>query len=115
MKLRGVFVGTARPEKLSDFYRQLLQQEPAISSKEWIGFNLDGRELSVSSELEDRERGGVVMVIEVENAAEEYERVKAIAPVSTSSLRSADGLTIFLVEDPDGNTVEIFTETPVIS
>ena len=114
--LNYILLSVANPARSTDFYSQLLGREPVESSPGFALYVLENGikiGLWIANEIEPHPKpaGGVeISFSEPDDAAVSatYEKWSAIAPVVQEPTRMDFGFT-FVVEDPDGHRLRVFS------
>jgi catechol 2,3-dioxygenase-like lactoylglutathione lyase family enzyme len=119
MRLGLCTVVTSRVEAMRAFYSGLLERSPEAHRDNFFLFSASGADIALwrRSEFEayyggmlGEEGGGAVLIeLEVEDVAAEYERLRSLGFTPEEAPRTLPwGHTQFTVRDPDGNLVVLF-------
>jgi lactoylglutathione lyase len=114
--VNSVVIWTEDVKKLTPFYRDTLGLKISDAGDEFAMFDLAGGPqlaLGLHSEVKgkSKEPNRVMVNLDVENLNSEYERLKAKGVQfirEPSSEPEADGMMIATLQDPDGNTLQLF-------
>jgi lactoylglutathione lyase len=114
--VNSVIIWTEDVKKLAPFYRDTLGLKASDTGDEFAVFELGGSQqlaLGAHSEVKGRskEPNRVMINLDVDDAQAEYERLKGkgvqfIRPPSPEP--QGDGMIIATLQDPDGNTLQLF-------
>jgi lactoylglutathione lyase len=114
--VNSVVIWTEDVKKLAPFYQDTLGLKASDMGDEFAVFDIGGSQqlaLGVHSEVKGRskEPNRVMINLDVDDAQAEYERLKAKGVQfirEPSSEPAADGMIIATLQDPDGNTLQLF-------
>jgi predicted enzyme related to lactoylglutathione lyase len=114
--VNSVIIWTEDVKKLAPFYSDTLGLKTSEIGDEFAVFDLGGAQqlaLGVHSEVKGRskEPNRVMVNLDVDDIQSEYERLKAKGVQfvrEPSAEPAADGTIIATLQDPDGNTLQLF-------
>jgi predicted enzyme related to lactoylglutathione lyase len=113
--VNSVVIWTEDVKKLAPFYRDTLGLKTSEMGDEFAVFEIGGTQqlgLGVHSEVKGRskEPNRVMINLDVDDCRAEYERLKAkgVQFVREPSSEPMDGTIIATLQDPDGNTLQLF-------
>jgi lactoylglutathione lyase len=114
--VNSVLIWTEDMNKLAPFYRDTLGLKTTDMGEEFAVFELGGAQqlaLGVHSEVKgkSKEPNRVMVNLDVDDIQAEYERLKAkgVQFLRPPSPEPADeGMIIATLQDPDGNTLQLF-------
>jgi catechol 2,3-dioxygenase-like lactoylglutathione lyase family enzyme len=113
MKL-NVYVMVRDMDKSVAFYKQLFAAEPIIQSEGYSAFSLEGALYGLFNvaafPLPVTYGNNCTPNLYVGDLAAEYARVQAIAPPYLSDIRTSQPYQLFVLADPDGNPIELYSE-----
>ncbi|MEX1014929.1 MAG: lactoylglutathione lyase [Candidatus Paceibacterota bacterium] len=99
-------------ERATEFYKKLFKTEPANVDTRMTSFDLNGFyfllfDLTVDGE-EAKFGNNCVPNFKVENAKEEYARIKQFAPTIDDEIQDLGEVKLFQFKDSEGNILEIY-------
>jgi lactoylglutathione lyase len=113
--VNSVVIWTEDVKKLAPFYRDTLGLKTTDMGDEFAVFEIGGKQqlgLGVHSEVKGRskEPNRVMVNLDVDDCQSEYERLKAkgVQFVREPTAEPMDGTIIATLQDPDGNTLQLF-------
>jgi predicted enzyme related to lactoylglutathione lyase len=114
--VNSVVIWTEDVKKLTPFYRDTLRLKTSDIGDEFAVFEIGGsQQLALGNHSEVRGRSKepnrVMINLDVDDSRAEYDRLKAkgvefVRPPSADE--AADGTVIATLQDPDGNTLQLF-------
>jgi lactoylglutathione lyase len=114
--VNSVIIWTEDVKKLTPFYRDTLGLKTSDIGDEFAVFDIGGaQQLALGNHSEvtgrSKEPNRVMINLDVDDCQSEYERLKAkgvqfVRPPSPEP--EADGTIIATLQDPDGNTLQLF-------
>lgn len=117
MKLDSIMIGTTQAKVLADFYKKVLDQEPAWEDDQggWYGFKLGNGGIAIGPHSEvagsNKEPGRIIVNISAQDPRKEFDRIKATgAEVIAEPYEVGDDsgtMTMCTFADPDGNYFQI--------
>jgi predicted enzyme related to lactoylglutathione lyase len=113
MKLNLYVIVNDMPRAVT-FYRQLFQREPAMTSDEYVTFDLDGALyglfLAAVYPVPVAVGNNCVPNLYVDDIYAEYNRLLALPSAFRTEIRRNGPYELFLLADPDGTALEIYTQ-----
>lgn len=113
--VNSVIIWTEDVKKLANFYRDTLGLKTADMGDEFALFEMGGAQLALGAHSEvkgkSKEPNRVMVNLDVDDAQAEFQRLKAKGVQfvrEPSPEPAADGTIIATLQDPDGNTLQLF-------
>lgn len=110
MRLHGACIQTHNIAELVDFYKKIFRQEPEVDGG--VDYRFYHAQL-ILFKLEDRRAPSTkhaALLYAVDDVDGEYHRLADLQlPIPSPPTDKPWGVRSFLIHDPDGNTVSLFT------
>lgn len=112
-RLRTVVYSAQHLSKAREFYRQLLGQEPYFDEPFYVGFDVNGYELSLDPNAPATGQAGPITYWRVADVGAAYARLLACGAAPHEAVHDVGGgVRLGSVVDPGTNVVGVITELP---
>ncbi len=112
MKINSLYVGVKDMNRAIDFYKNLFQKEPEDINERFSSFDINGITFALYNAKADSEDmtfgNNCVPNIEIDNAEDEYQRVKELNAELLGEIVSVDSYKLFQFKDTEGNVIEFY-------
>ena len=114
MKINSLYVCVKDMKRAVTFYEEFFGQKVDTFDERFSIFLIDGFSFELFDPKKDNEEAiwgnNIVPDIDVENIAEEYERVKKMGVKIVLEMMSVNGYKLFQFEDSEGNIIEVYSK-----
>ena len=114
MKINSLYVCVKDMKRAVAFYEEFFGKKVDTFDERFSTFLIDGFSYGLFDPKKDNEEAifgnNVTPNIDVENIAEEYERVKKMGVKIVLEMMSVNGYKLFQFEDTEGNIIEVYSK-----
>ncbi len=116
LNLNSILIGSANPQKLINFYAEVLGQKLDWGDGEWGGFKVGDGFITIGPHSEvkgpNKEPGRFLFNFETSEIQDEFERIKKLGAkviAEPYNPMQEEGMLIATFSDPDGNYFQLMT------